>query len=242
MAIVVKIPALVEKVIKHTSEVCSYVLIPQKRCPKYKPGQFLHLAIDPYDPSFQWPESRVFSIANSPTRNDTIVITFAMKGQYTKRMYEEIREGDVIWLKLPYGYFTFNDCVENAMILIAGGTGITPFISFIEYAVDMNIDKIIKLYYGVRSEKLLIYDNVISEWDNKLHNFSEVIFIENITSRGNNNYRKGILDIKQIYQETKQLKKVDYYLSGPIEMINSFKSFLIHKKISESSIHFDKWE
>lgn len=115
MSIPVKIPAKVIFVTKHTSDVCSYVLKPEKICPKFRPGQFLHLAIDTYDPSYPWPESRVFSIANSPTRKETIKITFAVKGRFTKRMYNELKEGDIIWLKLPYGDFTFNDCIENLL-------------------------------------------------------------------------------------------------------------------------------
>ena len=33
---------------------------------KYLSGQFLHLALDEYDPSSGWPESRCFSMQSSP--------------------------------------------------------------------------------------------------------------------------------------------------------------------------------
>ena len=32
----------------------------------FKPGQFLHLALDAFEPGGFWPESRVFSIASAP--------------------------------------------------------------------------------------------------------------------------------------------------------------------------------
>jgi len=117
MSIKVKIPAIVEKVIKHTDNVCSYVMIAQKRCPRFKPGQFLHLSIDSYDPSFQWPESRVFSIASSPTKRDRLKITFAIKGKYTKRMFDEIKVNDIVWLKLPYGYFVIEKKSPEIILL-----------------------------------------------------------------------------------------------------------------------------
>ena len=66
MSTPVKLPAEVENIIHHTDGVKSFIMKPLKPCPNFKPGQFLHLAIDEYDPSFHWPESRVFSIANSP--------------------------------------------------------------------------------------------------------------------------------------------------------------------------------
>ena len=42
---------------------------------KYLPGQFLHLALDEYNPSCQWPDSRCFSMQSN--ENDEVVkITF----------------------------------------------------------------------------------------------------------------------------------------------------------------------
>ena len=135
-------------------------MVPQQYCPNFKPGQFLHLAIDEYDPSFHWPESRVFSIANSPTRRDKLRITFTVKGQFTRRMYEEVNEGDILWLKMPYGSFSFSN-VGKKNILIAGGTGITPFVSFLEYVIDNHIDTNIMLYYGIKSPEYLIFDSLL---------------------------------------------------------------------------------
>ena len=78
----IKLPAEVETIIQHTEDVKSFLMLPLKRCPNFKPGQFLHLAIDQYDPSFHWPESRVFSIANSPTRRDKIILWCSVSGVF----------------------------------------------------------------------------------------------------------------------------------------------------------------
>lgn len=238
MSISVKIPAIVEKVNKHTSDVCSYVFKPKRRCPRFKPGQFLHLAIDPYDPSFQWPESRVFSIANSPTRREKIKITFAVKGKFTKRMYDEIKESDTVWLKLPYGDFTFDEN-DKDIVLIAGGTGITPFLSFLEYAIDNKISSKIKLYYGVRSKELLLFEELISECDNCLPNFNKSIYLE---SERDLKFRYGRLNIEQILNETENKENTIFYLSGPVEMVNNFKAYLKDNSINEPQIRIDKWE
>ena len=240
MSISVKIPATVEKVNKHTNKVCSYIFKPERRCPRFKPGHFLHLAIDTYDPSFQWPESRVFSIANSPTRRDKIKITFAIKGKFTKRMYNEIKEGDTIWLKLPYGYFTFDENDKN-IVLIAGGTGITPFLSFLEFAIDNKINSKIKLYYGVQSKELFLFEELISECENSLPNFNKSIYLEK-KNNINDKFRKGRLNINQIFNETDNKEKTIFYLSGPVEMVNNFKAYLANSGIHESQIRIDKWE
>ncbi len=94
----------------------------------FKPGQYLHLAIDGYNLSLPWPDSRYFSMQSSPSARD-IKITFSIKGAFTKRMAEELKPGRILYLKLPYGNFLSKlNTIENC-VFISGGTGITPFLS-----------------------------------------------------------------------------------------------------------------
>ncbi|MCK4797092.1 MAG: FAD-dependent oxidoreductase [Spirochaetes bacterium] len=237
----IKLAVSVKKVIKHTDTVSSYFFKPLRRVPKFSPGQFLHLAIDPYDPGQSWPESRVFSIASSPSDKDLIKITIAIKGIYTKRIYDSIKEGDIIWLKLPFGDFTFNLHSEKNYVFIAGGTGITPYISFLEYCLANNIDKSIKLFYGIRNNQLFIFDDCIEKCLNNNTNFKLVTYIEEDSKNANiSQSKKGILNIAEIYQQITAKDLI--YLSGPLEMINSFREYLIKHNINENNIIIDNWE
>ena len=80
---------LVEK-IAYSDSVMEYIFKPHGRVPRFKAGQFLHLAIDPYDPSFEWPESRVFSIASSSLNRNIIRLIISIKGKFTKRIFMEL--------------------------------------------------------------------------------------------------------------------------------------------------------
>ena len=216
-------------------------MAPLEKCPSFKPGQFLHLAIDNYDPGFHWPESRVFSVASSPTRLETIRITFSVKGKYTKRMFTEVEEGDIVWLKLPYGSFTFTK--HKSLIFVAGGTGITPFLSFLEHAIDNDIDNDIRLYYGVRKPEYLIFGSLLEQCKKSLKNFSQQIFIENsLEAETNLRVHKGVLDINLIINSTKDIKEGVYFLAGPRPMIESFKKTLKSKGIEDDRIFIDSWE
>jgi ferredoxin-NADP reductase len=42
---------------------------------KFVPGAFFHLALDEYDPSGAWPESRCFSIQTSPNEENIKITT-----------------------------------------------------------------------------------------------------------------------------------------------------------------------
>ena len=77
--------------------------------PPFRPGQFLHLTVDDYDPAGFWPESRVFSIASSPRERERIRICYSVKGRYTTKMEQALKVGGEVWIKLPYGDFVIDD-------------------------------------------------------------------------------------------------------------------------------------
>src|SRR5450759_1772824 len=128
---------------------------------KYLPGQFLHLAIDSlYDGSGQWPDSRCFSMQSNPNE-ETIKITYAVKGKFTKRMEDQLKVGSEVWLKLPYGDLFTHPHNKTNTVFIAGGTGITPFLSLFtheSFAGYINP----RIYLGFRSKAYNIYDKELN--------------------------------------------------------------------------------
>ena len=195
---------------------------------KYAPGQFLHLALDAdYDGTGQWPESRCFSMQSNPDE-DNIRITYAVKGRFTKMMETQLRVGSEVWLKLPYGDLFTRDHNKKNTIFIAGGTGITPFLSLFTHK-SFNDYELPKLYLGFRVPDLNIYQDELR----RICNSS--VYVKYIYED-----TMGRLDIKRIFDENKTAP--DYFVSGPPEMIWSFKNRLIEEGILISQIKTDDWE
>jgi ferredoxin-NADP reductase len=235
-----KISAEVSSVVRHTNDVCTLMLRPLEPLPKFRPGQFLHLSLDPYDPTRQWPESRIFSIASSPLRPGSLRITLAVKGKYTRRMFDEIHGGSIVLLKLPYGGLTFEPN-GNHKVLIAGGTGITPFVSFLEYILDVGVRVPVMLFYGVRSRNLVIYDELLEECSRKLGLFSKLVFVEE-EHEANQEYQRGRLDIEKIFGCVNDPQCSEFYLSGPPLMIKFFERYLMDHSVTREQIFADQWE
>src|SRR5215203_4942761 len=103
-----KLRCVVERIVDHGEQVYTLALRPERPVPRFRAGQFLHLALDAYDPTGFWPESRVFSIASAPAGRDLVRITYAVHGRFTARMEAELREGRQVWIKLPYGDFVID--------------------------------------------------------------------------------------------------------------------------------------
>ena len=130
---------------------------PEKPAPRFAPGQFLHLALDDYHPSDFWPESRVFSIASSPTERETLRITYAVKGVFTTRMEAELAPGRQVWVKLPYGEF----CVEGQRRLSSGRRHGHHRLHGLPRRPSGGAGRRIDLFYGARQPGLLIYRSVV---------------------------------------------------------------------------------
>lgn len=196
---------------------------------KFSPGQFLHLSLEEYDPAQHWPESRCFSMQNSPSEDD-ITITFSAVGRYTKRMAVELVDGRVVTLKLPYGELFGSDHNKSESIFIAGGTGITPFLSLFK-DTSFKLYKNPKLYFGIREKSYNIYseDLLFAQANN---DSLDVKIVEEISD--------GKLDISKILIENNADNS--YFISGPPMMISSFKEYMIANGVYQDNIITDEWE
>lgn len=196
---------------------------------KYNAGQFLHLAIDEYDPSAQWPDSRCFSMQSAPS-DENIRITYAVKGQFTKRMQQELKPGKQATLKLPYGDLFSQEHNKKKTVFIAGGTGITPYLSLFTDASFAAYTKPI-LYAGFRDKNMNLYKLEL-EFAQKINCGLEIHLVYQET--------EGVLDIYKI--QTENGKDASYFISGPPTMIKIFKHTLIAKGVSEQNVLTDDWE
>lgn len=197
---------------------------------KYLPGQFLHIALDEeYDGSSQWPDSRCFSMQSNPNE-ETIRITYAVKGEFTKLMEQQLKVGSEVWLKLPYGDLFTQPHNKTNTVFIAGGTGITPFLSlFTHESFNEYINP--KIYLGFRSNAYNIYNDELSRSCNSYSSQFVKYFYEDTD---------GLIDIELIYKEN----GIDsnYFISGPPLMIKLFKKALFEKGVPASNVLTDDWE
>jgi len=227
MAIVKKYPAKVVAIRSQIAGVYTLELESLSKPFKYAPGQFLHLALDEYDPSGQWPDSRCFSMQSSP-EEPTIKISYAAKGEFTTKMEKQLQVGSEITLKLPYGDLFTQPHNKQNTVFIAGGTGITPFLSLFKHQFFNDYTNP-HIYLGFRSKDYNIYDEEL----NLSCNSSKFVkfFYED---------EDGIIDISQISSEN--APESNYFISGPPAMIKAFKNTLITNGVPPFQIKTDDWE
>jgi len=195
---------------------------------KYAPGQFLHLALDSdYDGISQWPDSRCFSMQSNPNE-ETLKITYVVKGLFTGQMEQQLKVGSEIWLKLPYGDLFTQPHNKTNTVFIAGGTGITPFLSlFTHESFNEYINP--KIYLGFRSKEFNIYQSELERSCNSSQ-FVKFAYQDEV----------GVIDINQIFLDNRI--ESNYFISGPPLMIKAFKQILIAQGVPVNQVLTDDWE
>jgi ferredoxin-NADP reductase len=229
MAMVKKYPAEVVTVKQPFEGIYTVYLKSSGKPFIYHPGQFLHLALDEYDPAGGWPESRCFSM-QTPPGNDLLRITFAVKGKFTRRMASELVAGSLVTLKLPYGDLFTQDHNKNHTVFIAGGTGITPFLSlFTDSSFKAYSNPV--LFAGFRNRSMNIYQAELAKAEQVNPAFTSRYYYED----GN-----GMIDTDNVMAENKSDNT--FFISGPPAMIAFFKQSLQLRGIDLTHIKSDDWE
>lgn len=231
-----KIRCTVESIVDHGGRVYSVDLAPAGAVPSFRPGQFLHLTVDDYDPSSFWPESRVFSIASSPRERRRIHICYAVKGRYTTKMEATLKVGGTVWIKLPYGDFVINESSDSA--LIAGGTGISAFTAFLEAMTPASACRV-TLVYGVRTPGLFLFKDMIMDQCAKVPNFA-VIFFAEVGAEAP--CLPGRISLATVWPHLTEPARQVFYLSGPPLMLKTLTADLQSRGVPPDRIRIDTWE
>jgi ferredoxin-NADP reductase len=230
VAVVRKIPCVVRAVTDHGERVYTVELRPSAAVAHFKPGQFLHLALDAYEPGDFWPESRVFSIASSPLEGDRLAITYAVKGAFTTRMERELAPGRSVWVKLPYGEFVVDP--GSDAVLFAGGTGVTAFTAFLQSLQPDQATRVL-LFYGARKPDLFVYRPLAEACARAVPSLACSFVCEETDGR---------LQVGAAWPAIEALDDPFFYLSGPPQMLSSLTEQLRGRGVSADDIRTDAWE
>ena len=133
----------------------------------YKPGQFIELSV-------LGEGEAPFCISNSPTRKASIECSIKKMGKVTQGAHE-LDVGDLVGIRGPYGNgFPLEELKGKNLVFVAGGIGLAPLRSLINYCLDKRDDyKTITIVNGARTSKDLVYEEEYKKWqrveDTHLH-------------------------------------------------------------------------
>jgi len=128
----------------------------------HDPGQFVEVSL------FGVGEAPI-SICSSPTRRETFELTVRAAGHLTEALHQ-LREGDQVGIRGPFGVgFPIVPLEGNDILLIAGGLGIAPLRSLINFIIDNRRDfGKVDILLGCRDPESMLFAQDLSWWRERL--------------------------------------------------------------------------
>jgi ferredoxin-NADP reductase len=128
-------------------------------------GQYAEWTLKHDDPD-ERKVKRWFTISSAPTSALVSLTTKYAGGDKTssfKRSLFKMQPGDEILMSDPMGDFVLPKLIQTPLIFVAGGIGITPFHSILNWLADTKEIRPIKLLYGVRNEEEIIFQETFDK-------------------------------------------------------------------------------
>ncbi len=219
---------IVDNVIHLSEKVIEINMKPYDKKINFNAGQFIFISFKQKGLS----EVHPFSISSSPD-DELLTITVKNLGDFTKKLINELNNGTIAMVEGPYGIFSYNIINNEKQIWIAGGIGVTPFVSFAKDLVKKKTKGLkITLFYCVKNKEESVYLTLLKDLENKIDGFFVIPFYSRIN---------GHINSSKIKQNINNLSDNDFFICAPPTMIQSLRVDLEDNNIHRLRIHSEEF-
>jgi len=209
----------------------------ERRRFRFAPGQFQFVRLHGADVAS---EEHPFSIASSPTQSGRISLTIRESGDFTAGI-GRVRPGDRATVHGPFGRFSHTlHPGEGRLVFVAGGVGITPFMSMLRYMRDRRETRSVLLVYASRRPVDVIFRD---ELQAIVANGLPPLRIIHVFSDAPASWpgEAGRLDADRLARFCGGVERDAFYLCCPPPMTAALIRGLRRKGVSPSRIHTDQF-
>jgi ferredoxin-NADP reductase len=184
---------------------------------RYTAGQFIELTL-PHDNPDKRGHKHWFTVSASPSE-DLLAITtkFPGEGQTStfKQTLQKLKPGEEVLMSDPMGDFVLPKDKTIPIVFVAGGIGVTPMRSMVNWLVDEKEQRPIKLIYAANSQDEVAFADLFKVYG---------LPVAYVFTKPPKNWKgeSGRLDAKRILELAPDKDNQLYYLSGPEPMVEAF--------------------
>lgn len=197
----------------------------------FLPGQYVNIQVPGTD------EQRAYSFSSRPgSRQLSFLIRNVPGGLMSSWLVEQAKSGDQVSLTGPMGGF-YQRAVERPVLMLAGGTGLAPFLAMLEALQEKGCEQPTHLIYGVTHDEDLVGVEALEAWAQQLEHFSFKTVVADTSSQ---HPLKGF--VTQHMQDAPiNDGDVDVYLCGPPPMVDAVLKHFNAQGITPHSFYYEKF-
>jgi ring-1,2-phenylacetyl-CoA epoxidase subunit PaaE len=201
----------------------------------YTPGQYITVKAEVAGQK----ANRAYSLCSSPFSGEelTIGVKQTEGGLVSTFLNTELCSGDTLQIMKPMGNFTLkvNSDISRHIVLIGGGSGITPLLSIAKSVLLKEPASSVTLIYGNRDQESIMFLDELNNLQSKYPALNVMHILEHGSQENN-----GVLSIEKLGELLGPLLTdvhTEYYICGPGPVMSNAESVLTSNNIPAERIH-----
>lgn len=197
----------------------------------FEAGQYLQLVLGEKD-------KRAFSIASRPSQQNLLELHIGASEEnaYAMQALEHLKQhhanGTQADLEVGLGNSQLRTESQLPIVLLAGGTGFSYVKSMADHLAEVNSDRTVLFYWGVRDESALYAKAEMEAWAQSKANFNFIPVVEHASESWKGH--TGFVH-KAVMQDIVSLEPYEIYMAGRFDMIGPVRDdFIAHGAIREN--------
>jgi len=178
----------------------------------FKPGQIFFITIPKLKYKDDTGNTRHFSIVNSPSENNFIEMATRMTGSGFKETLKELPIGSEVEIGSISGEFTLPEEMKRSLVFIAGGIGITPFMSMLRFIKEEVLPYKVILFFSNKNRQTAPFLEELEKISNENIYFK---FIPAMTEDKEWTGETGRIDEEMLRKHLTDLNSYSYFIAGP---------------------------
>jgi propane monooxygenase reductase subunit len=189
--------------------------------------------------------TRSFSMANTPKQQTRLsfIIKQYPQGAFSALLDGGLQIGQRLTAKGPYGTCFRREERTGPMLLIGGGSGMSPLWSILHDHVESGEERPIRFFYGARTRRDLFYLEEFAALTARLPDFRFIPALSHAEPEDAWTAETGF--IHDVVAGTLRVEafegEIDAYSCGPPPMIDAVLPILQMSGLEPERIHFDKF-
>ena len=235
-----RMPVRCVQVIDETADVKTFRFMPiaEGRL-EYQPGQFVTLEI----PIGEEIVRRSYTIASSPTRPNVIEVTVKRVpgGRISNWLHDNLNVGAQLTISGPLGSFSCQSTTTtDKLLLISGGSGITPVMSMSRYLHDVADPRDVVFLYSARTERDLIFREELAFLAARHPRFRPLFTLTNPGSTAWTGLT-GRISARLIEDAVPDFRERTVFLCGPTPFMDTVKGALTEAEFPMANFHAESF-
>lgn len=204
----------------------------------FKPGQYVVLKLINPPPMDAKGDQRFFSINNTLSQKNLIQITTRLTDSTFKKYLQEAPLGTELEIKNIAGSFVLPEDTSKPLVFIAGGIGVTPYLSMLSFIDEQKLTYNITFLYSNRNKESTAHLEKLEQIAHRNPNI-KIIFI--MTEEEGWTGEKRKIDRNLIKEYFPKLNDNTFYVVGPPPMVGAVRQALSEIGVADSNIKFENF-